>query len=106
MEKEYITPTKESPVFQVTNTYEGYIVNDFQTYKDWSVGDCVGETTALSLPEAMGRMFAHIKDRPWMKLASFRVEMLDGTTDKWGDPIRTKVFSISMKQAKKFGLIK
>lgn len=24
---EYITPTKENPVFQVLNTYEGYIVN-------------------------------------------------------------------------------
>lgn len=106
MGKEYIALTKESPVFQVINTYEGYIVNDFHTYKDWRAGNCVGETTALSLPEAMERMFAHIKDRPWMKLASFRVEMLDGTTDKWGEPSRIKVYQISTRQMKRFGLIK
>lgn len=106
MEKEYTIPTKESPLFQVTNTCEGYVVNDFKTYKDRRIGNCVGETTTLSLPEAMERMFAHLKERPWLKPASFKTVILDGASDKWGEPTKVKTYSISMKQAKKFGLIR
>ena len=104
--KDYITPTKESPVFHIINTFEGYIVNDFHTYKDWCVGNSIGETTATNLPDAMQALFAHIQMNNWKEKASYVIEMIDGTVDKWGDPIYTKVYSLSMKQAKKFGLIK
>ena len=102
----YITPTKERPVFQATNTYEGYILNDFQTYKDWSIVNMVGETTATTLPGAMQALFTHIQSKSWMMKATFVIEMIDGSVDKYGDPIRAKVYQISMRQAKKFGLIK
>lgn len=109
MENEYIIPTKENPVFQVVNAYEGYIVNDYLTYKEWSIKNnerwVVGETTATNLPDAMQALFAHIRMNDWKQKASYVIEMIDGSCDKFGDPVYTKVYKITMKQAKKFRLI-
>lgn len=106
---EYIIPTKENPVFQVLNMYEGYIVNDHNTYKDWSIKNenawVVGETTATTLPGAMQALFSHIESNPDKERAKYVIEMIDGTCDKYGGPIRVPVYKISMRQAKKFKLI-
>lgn len=106
---EYIIPTKENPVFQVLNTYEGYVVNDYNTYKGWSIKNderwAVGETTAPNLPDAMQALFAHIQSNPDKQKAVYVIEMIDGAYDKYGDPIRVPVYKISMRQAKRFKLI-
>jgi hypothetical protein len=109
MESEYIQPTKEYPIFQIINTYEGYIVNDYLTYKNWEVKNSerwtVGETSATNLPDAMQALFEHIKNNSDKVKAKYIIEMIDGTADKYGDPIHTPVYKISMKQAKRFRLI-
>jgi hypothetical protein len=109
MEQEYITPTKKCPIFQIINTYEGYIVNDYHTYKDWEIKTverwAVGETSAINLPDAMQALFEHIQNNSDKVKAKYVIEMIDGTTDEWGDPIHTTVFKFSMKQAKKFKVI-
>lgn len=109
MEKEYITPTKENPVFRVINTYEGYIVNDCHTYKMWNIKNdtcnMVGETSATSLPGAMEALFKHIQNNPDKEAAKYTVEIIDGTVDKRGEPVYRTVYKISMKQAKKFKVI-
>lgn len=106
---QYITPTKEHPVFRIMNTYEGYIVNDYQTYKGWEIKTdarwTVGETSATNLPDAMQVLFEHIQNNSDKVEAKYAIEMIDGTTDKCGDPIYKMVYKISMKQAKQFKLI-
>jgi len=109
MTKDYITPTKDNPVFISQNMYSGYIIDS--EYKDWESKNeqywVCGETTALTLTDAIEAIHKHIQNckeyiNPDTK---FDVYMLDGTCDKYGEPIRTKCYSISMKQAKKFKLI-
>lgn len=106
---DYITPTKENPVFQIVNTYEGYIVNDYHTYKDWQVKNeqqwKIGETSATNLPDAMQVLFAHIQSNPDKKKAKYLIEMVDGTCDRYGNPVYTPVYKFSMKQAKQFKII-
>ena len=110
MEKGYITPTKEAPIFQVWNTYVGYVVTDYCSYKDWEIktNNChmVGETTATDLPGAMEALFSHIGMSGDMVESGFTIEMLDSTTDKNGEPRRTRVFTLSTKQARKYGLLR
>jgi hypothetical protein len=109
MENKYIIPTKENPVFRVINTYEGYIVNDCPLYKGWQVKNeqswVCGETSATSLPGAMEALFKHIQNNPDKEAAKYTIEMIDGTVDKWGEPVYQIVYKISMKQAKKFKII-
>jgi len=109
IKNEYIIPTKENPVFRVVNAYEGYTVNDFGTYKDWSIKNdkrwATGETTAPNLPDAMQALFAHIRMNDWKQKASYVIEMIDGSCDKFGDVIYIPVYKITMKQAKKYKLI-
>lgn len=108
MVKTYITPTKERPVFQVWNTYTGYVVTDCCSYKEWEIKSntchAVGETTAIDLPGAMEELFSHIRLNPGMIKSAFTIEMLDGTADRNGDTKRTRVFTLSMRQARKYGL--
>ena len=108
MEKNYITPTKQRPVFQVWNTYAGYVVTDYRTYMEWEIKSdichVVGETTAIDLPGAMEALFSHIKLNLGMTKSAFAIEMLDGTMDKYGEPKRNRIFTISMSQALEYGL--
>lgn len=108
MEKSYITPTKEAPIFQVWNTCVGYVVTDYCSYKDWEIktNNCltVGETTATDLPGAMEALFSHIGMSGDVVGSGFTIEMLDGSTDKNGEPRRTRVFTLSTRQARKYGL--
>lgn len=108
MEKNYIIPTKQRPVFQVWNTYAGYVVTDCRTYMEWEIKSdachVVGETTAIDLPGAMEALFSHIKLNFGMTKSAFAIEMLDGTMDKNGEPKRTRIFTISMSQALEYGL--
>ena len=109
IKNEYIIPTKENPVFRVVNAYEGYIVNDYLTYKEWSIKNdkrwMTGETTSPNLPGAMEALFDHIKSNPDKVKAKYVVEMIDGSCDKFGDVIYIPVYKITMKQAKKYKLI-
>lgn len=107
--EKYITPTKENPVFVAQNMYSGYFIDS--AYKNWSVKNAekwvTGETTSTNLPDAIQAVFDHIKENaeylsPETKI---QVDMIDGSYDKWGDPIRVKCYSISVKQAKKFRII-
>ena len=108
MAKTYITPTIHHPVFQVWNTHAGYVVTDLCNYNEWEIKSdtchAVGETTAIDLPGAMEALFSHIRLNPGMTESVFTVEMLDGTTGRNGEPKRTRVFSLSMRQARKYGL--
>ena len=108
--KDYINPTKENPVFVAENSYSGYIVNEY-LYKGWEVKNeqqwICGETTALHLTDAISETHKHIQafGNSINKDAKFVIFMIDGSVDKFGEPIRTKCYSISMKDAKKFKLI-
>lgn len=111
MENEYIIPTKENPVFTCTNNYWGY--TECYTWKGWRImneegGSIGGDTWSVRLDLAISSLFDYIKENreDIPEESKFEIEMIDGRVDKWGDPIRTKVYSISMKQAKKFKLIK
>lgn len=110
MEKNYIAPTKQRPVFQVWNTYAGYVVTDYRTYMEWKIKSdichMVGETTATDLPGTMEALFSHIGMSGDTVESGFTIEMLDGTTDKNGEPRRTRVFTLSTKQARKYGLLR
>lgn len=109
MESHYITPTANKPVFLCLDTYYGYLKG---MYKEWEVVTAQktigGYTWSLRYEDAVKLLFNHIKETAEYLNADskFQIEMLDGKLDKYGDPIRTKVFSISVKQAIKFGLIK
>lgn len=107
--EKYITPTKDHPVFVAQNMYSGDFIDS--VYKDWEVKNAekwvTGETTSTNLPDAIQAVFDHIKENaeylsPETKI---QVDMIDGSYDKWGDPIRVKCYSISVKQAKKFRII-
>lgn len=109
MTKEYITPSKEKPVFVAQNMYSGYYIDS--PYKDWEVRNkerwVVGETTSLNLIGAIKAVFDHIKEnaQDLSPETKFQIDMIDGSYDKYGDPIRVKCYSISVKQAKKFRLL-
>ncbi len=105
----YITPTKERPVFVSINTYTGYKING--CYKDWELQTekslRVGDTTALNLTDAIRETHEYIKENQEYieEFVKFEINMIDGSVDKWGDPIMVKCYSISMKQAKRFRII-
>lgn len=107
-QKDYIKPTKQHPIFQVVNTYVGYVVND-NGYKEWEITNeslCTrGYTTATSFQEAMDSLFMHIKENSDYKKSTFAIEMIDGSVNEYGEPIRVKCYSITMRQAKKFRII-
>lgn len=109
MTKDYITPTKESPIFIGQNMYSGYVIPS--EYREWEIKNekcwICGETTALNITDAIEKVHRHIQNnKEWIKpKTKFDVYMLDGTTNKFGEPIRIKCYSISMNQAIKFRLI-
>ena len=107
--EKYITPTKENPVFVAQNMFTGYCMRG--CYKDWEVRNekrwISGETTALTLLDAIQRTYEFINEHNEFinESTKFEIYMIDGSIDKFGDPIRIKCYSISMKQAKKFRII-
>lgn len=107
MKNEYITPTTESPIFISTNMYTGEVICG--GYKEWELkaGEYLigGYVTALNLTEAIRLTHEFIKEHDLNKDTKFEITMIDGTTDKYGDPVRVKCYSITMREAKKYRII-
>lgn len=105
----FITPTKENPVFVVQNMYSGYCVGS--AYKEWEIktDNCLvgGLTTSLNLTGAIEAAHEYVHENYPYYDQDVRVEvqMIDGTLDKYGDPKRIKAYSISFREAKKFRII-
>ncbi len=105
---DFITPTKERPIFKALNTYFGYI--ETGVYKDWEINDGTnyigGRTFALSFADAVNRLHDWIKENQWaldsQYKASFEIYVFYGDLDKYGSPVDQKVYSISASKAKKF----
>lgn len=107
---EYITPTKESPVFSAECNYFGYI--EEARYKDYCIHtdkdncDHLGRTWALDFTSAIVRLHEWIRynadvltEYPKCK---FTIFLLDGSVDKYGDPVHYPVYSITAKNCKRF----
>ena len=109
MDRDYIKPTKQRPVFKCYNDYSGYIEDSF--YKEWEIKTercwTVGSTFALNLSEAIQDLHSYIcKNKEYIALNSkFTIVMIDGKIDKYGEIKEIKCYSISMKQAKQFKII-
>jgi len=108
MAPEFITPTKDRPVFRAVCTYFGYIEN--RRYKRWEVpsdnGTLCGDTFAVSYEDAISMLHEWIKENRSVLVdypkASFELYVFYGKLDKYGESIIEKVYSISAKKAKKF----
>ena len=110
MGKDYITPTNENPVFTCTNSYYGYM--ETGVWKQWRIshpegGFIGGDTFAMNYADAIRYLLDYIRENgdSLNSNSRFDIEMITGALDKHNDPIRVKVYSLSMKQAKKFKLI-
>lgn len=114
-EKEYITPTKDNPVFIAHCDYWGYIEENF--YKEWEIknenGWIIGRTYALSLDKAIANLHEFIKEyfssgkSSLPGKAKFSIAMIDGTwNEKYNERKEYKCYEISVNQARKFKLIK
>lgn len=109
MEQEYITPTKEYPVFKCYNDYSGYIEQTL--YKQWQIKEgshwTIGYTFALNLTDAIRYLHEFIKENKEEinPKSKFTIVMMNGKINKHGDIEETKCYSVSMKQAKQFKLI-
>jgi len=109
MGAKYITPTKENPVFTGQNMYTGEFIPS--AYKGWEVKNdkqwIIGDTMALSFTDAIEQIHEYIKENHEYNPPNtkFQIEMIDGSVNKYGDPIRVPVYKISMRQAKRFKLI-
>jgi len=109
MSKQYITPTKERPVFKALCRDFGFIEDNL--YKEWNIisdkCNMVGSTYALSLADAVTKLLEFIPTYESINSKSkFEIIMIDGTVNKYGEPIEVTAFSINFKQSKKFRIIK
>ncbi len=109
MNKEYIIPTTEYPVFKALCLDFGFIEESF--YKEWNIvsENCnmVGATYALSLSDAISKLLEFIPAYENInKKSKFHIIMIDGTVNKYGEPIEVVAFSITYKQSKQFRIIK
>ncbi len=107
---QYITPTKEHPIFKCYNSYFGYLEETL--YKQWEIKDglnwTIGYTFALNLTDAIRYLHEYIKDHQHEidPKSKFHIVLMNGTIDKkTGYHKETECYSISMKQAKQFKLI-
>ena len=103
--KEYITPTKQRPVFAAVHDYFGYIERGF--YKDSLVRSHLSTTFALSYADAVNALHEWIQQNPDNVLeypkATMTIYSLDGRWDaKNSLPVRTKVYEIKASKAKKY----
>jgi len=103
-----ITPTKESPVFVAYNDYLGRIERSL--YKEWEIKekDCwsCGTTFALRFTDAIVELHKWIQDNEAFineyPKSNFYIEVVNGSIDKKGNVVHTKVYSITAKKAKQY----
>ncbi|MFV0330168.1 MAG: hypothetical protein ACK5KL_10185 [Dysgonomonas sp.] len=108
MNKEYIIPSKEDPIFRAYCSDFGYIEHDF--YKHWEVKTdehwVIGSTFAIDLTDAIVRLHEFIKSYEYSNSKTkYKIVMFCGELDKYGDSKETKVYSITQSNAKKYRLI-
>lgn len=104
---DYITPTKQSPVFVAECDYFGFIEEGF--YKDYCIesNNCshCGATFELHYTDAIISLHKWIKEHRYVldeyPKCNFNIYLVDGTMNtKWDQQKETKVYSISAKKAK------
>ena len=107
--QDYITPTKQYPVFTAECDHFGFIEEPL--YKSFLVEDnegsgSIGHTFALDFTNAIIRLHAWIKNNPHVvnefPKCKFNLYLINGTIDKkLCQRHEEKVYSISAKKAKK-----
>ena len=101
--KEYITPTKENPIFIASCDHFGNIAGP---YKDWRIeGVCCGDTFAVTFAGAINDLHEWLKENRDLldefPKSKFEIYVVDGTV-KGGEFVDKKVYSISASKAKKY----
>jgi len=108
-----ITPTEKEPIFQILDMKNNNVISSENLdLDDWLFfsGRCpfFGKTSAVSFTEAIQVLSDYLNQNK-EKLSDdqeFIIEMIDGTTkDGHRDIKRTKCFSITVDQAKRFRII-
>jgi len=104
----YIKPTKQNPVFVAKNSYWGYIEQN--VYKMWNVKNeqynLVGCTFAVNYADAINNLHDWIIENKGIlnevPKCNFTIQCVDGTVNKFGEPVYKKVYTISASKAKKY----
>lgn len=109
MESNYCTPSKQYPVF--TATCEDFGTIEESIYKMWNIKkegviNQVGTTFALNYVDAINNLHEWIKENAdyvkRLKNINFVINAIDGSLNKWGEVVETKVYSINSSKAKKY----
>ncbi len=119
--QEYITPSKNRPVFIAECTDFGYLTGEDlydsegdliiykPFYKNWFVqehkegGGLRGETFATSYLDAINYLINFIKDyKALTGSTKYIIYMFEGKLDKWGSGRYKKVYTLTEMQAKKY----
>lgn len=104
---EYITPTKENPVFVADNDYFGYIEGVYKDYKvDNGENSSVGATFGTSFTQAVNDLHEWIKEADYLlkehPKSKFSIYAVSGEMGKYDQPRQIKVYTISAAKAKKY----
>jgi hypothetical protein len=105
MEKDYIVPTKERPIFIAFCDHFG-VIDGIITYKDWCINNVCGSTFATSFKDAVNYLHEWIEENRWCineyPKCKFEIEIIDGTfNERLDEVIRKKVYSITANKSKK-----
>ena len=112
MPQDYIIPTKKNPVFTAVCTDFGYI--EKRMYKNWRIFkegiiNQNGDTFALTYFDAVRYLHEWVQEHDTYvrecKNVKFRIEMIDGSLDRFGDVIYQEVYCITASKAKKVQLV-
>jgi hypothetical protein len=103
----YLTPTKQNPVFRAECDYTGFIEEGTQ-WKDYVVTTennmVTASTFAVNFTNGISELHQWIMDHPWLlktyPKAKYHLYMIDGSLDKWGDVNYKKVYTITTSRAK------
>lgn len=107
-ENDYITPTKERPIFVAVNDWFGYIeVGLWKEYAVETEEGCrsVGRTFALHFMEGINDLHQWIIDNPEVvkeyPKCSFKLYEINGEL-KNGEVVKNHVYTISASRARKY----
>lgn len=99
---DYITPTKENPIFRAICSDFGYIEDN--QYKKYETLSRIGNTFHIYFDKAIEKLFGFIREYKGNYViknnTKFEIEMIWGEEDKYQNILYKKVFSISGKQLK------
>lgn len=112
MTTDSITPTKKNPVFTAVCEDFGYIEESM--YKQWNIKkegtiNSWGYTFALTYFDAVKNLHEWIQENSeyvkGLKNIKFKIEMVDGSYNEWGEVIYKEVYSITSAKARKVQLV-